>query len=239
MNTKKSGKALFFTAALVLALGLFCPPAEALTLDGAVGTWSNTVIASGDTTYLAENLFVDGERQVRWGQPAGSGQSGLGFTGAAPPIMSFDIGDVFEIGQLVHYNQPIYAGSEATSTQLSIGLNFSDPALIANFDFVFEVNETPNAYGDSRDDDIISFADSFAPQTFNIGGIDYTLELLGFGFAPESILNEFSSPENGNNAINLYGRITSAGAPVPEPGTLLLLGCGLLGLFGYRRFAKK
>ena len=68
------------------------------TLSDVTGTWSNAVGGSG-----INYPTVGDENQVRWGDPAGSTQSGLGFTGSAPPDIVLNLVETFEIGTLRHF----------------------------------------------------------------------------------------------------------------------------------------
>ncbi len=43
---------------------------------------------------------------------------------------------------------------------------------------------------------------------------------------------------NTNNNTNNGGEANGSAVPVPEPSTLLLLGAGLAGLYGYRKLKK-
>ena len=212
--------------------------AGALTLSSVEGAWSNAV-GGTNINYFYDVAVAYGnqkEDQVKWGDPASSaGQSGLGFTGIAPPASVFGIGSAFQIGQLRHFNNPIYTAVSAVD--LAISLTFSDPAgLNDSFDFTFTVNETPNNNGGASpaDDDFIFFPSSYANETFTIGGVAYTLELLGFGDSADDLVAQFQSPEGGTNSTLLWGRITTPPS-VPEPATMLLLGFGLAGLLGFRR----
>lgn len=228
MSMVKVGVALLAVVALV-------PQANALTLDSVGGTWSNVVGALG--TFVT----VGDENQVRWGGDAGFGQSGLGFTGSAPPPAIFNVGDEFEVGTLRHFNNPVYA-PWATAVDLTIALDFSDPAVNPLFTFTFGIDETPNvepcAYPSATAcSDRISFP-ALPGGVFNIGGTLYTLELTGFRTSPGgALLPDFISDEGGTNSAFLYGRITTANA-VPEPATLLLLGSGLAGMIAIRKKLK-
>lgn len=219
-----------YTTGIVICLLLFSVNhANAdLTLTAVDGDWSNPV---GPGTSISGNVItIDGvgtgygntlQDQIRWGNAAE--KSGLGFTGSAPPNLTVVNGNAFEIGQLAHFNTPIPAGSELTSVDLTVDMVFLGAAVPKSFTLTLLIDETPNTSDVAASADIISFPSSYADETFDIGGMLYTLQLLGFGNNPSSPLSYFSSPEGGINETLLWGQIV----PVPLPGAVLL---GILGL---------
>ncbi|MCD6569746.1 MAG: PEP-CTERM sorting domain-containing protein, partial [Deltaproteobacteria bacterium] len=224
--------------ALVL-LVLFALPAHALTISSVDGTWG-AVTGGYNINYYYDISVSYGnglEDQVRWCTPVyplSNEQSGLGFTGVAPPPVSFDIGEAFEIGQLRHFNNVIYGGPD--SADLTISLVFSDPeGLSGTYDFTFQINETGNVPGSS--DDIITFPSSYPEESYNIGGTLYTLQILGFGPDVDNLMDELVTHENETNSTLLWGKVTTT--VVPAPYTLFLLGSGLIGLAGFRKKFRK
>jgi hypothetical protein len=226
--------------------------AGAITISAIDGIWgttdgSNVNRPSGVSTPYGNGL----QDQVRWGVGAPTGwfgqpgpQSGLGFTGNAPPGLVFNIGDAFEIGELQHFNNPINSGTAATSSSLDIVLTFTDPLSLGNqsMPFSFDINETPNVGGPASDDHIY-FSSPYSSTFFDIGGVDYTLEIIGFGSDANNTISSFTSPEGGTNSTLLFGRLTAKsnipGPSVPDGGTtLVLLGLSLSGLGLARRFAR-
>ena len=108
-----------------------------LTLTEVDGDWSNPVGDAttaipyvqyvNDVTLVAPNLYGNNKQdQIRWGNA--TEKSGLGFTGAAGgwTTLTFEIGDAFQIGQLAHFNNPIPAGSELTSADLTVAMDFTE-----------------------------------------------------------------------------------------------------------------
>ncbi|MFH1771988.1 MAG: THxN family PEP-CTERM protein [Candidatus Omnitrophota bacterium] len=242
-------KAFLISAA---ALILLVSPAFPLTITSVSGSWSNWVGGENVVTQTASVVYGNTvEDQVRWGDvPPAAPKSGLGFTGVVDglmPALSVEIDEIFELGQLRHFNNPIGSGSAADEVDLTIALAISELASGENFTFTFEIDETLNAEpcvyecneaGCKPCPDRISFPNSFPSQSFVIDQTRYTLALLGFGDTPEDLIDDFISDEGGTNKTLLFGTLTESPFVIPEPASLLLIGGGLLGLAGFRRKKK-
>jgi hypothetical protein len=232
------GVVFSFAAALFL---LAAPvPAHAIDLTGVDCTWSNTiggvgVVISGSGT---------GSCSVRWGTPlTAGGKSGLGFDEPASLPSGITLGSPFLLGTLTHYNRTIAAGTAASSSDLTLDVSLDLPAT-KSFSWTFTIDETPNIAGTCvypgapPCSDKITFSANPGSEFFSIGGVDYTLQILGFSTdGGTTTASEFISNEGADNQAQLYARLSARKPGVPTPGALSLFAIGLAGL-AYRRGKK-
>ncbi len=237
--------ALTSGAVVAAVLTVSASSASAFTINGTSGTWSNPVGGSG---LVYRN--VGGENQIRWGSPATppygiEQQSGLGFTGVG--ASTFSAGQSIQLGRLRHFNNPIWSGTAAQSVQLSLILDLAELGE-KTFDFELAIDETPNSgscpyYSVTPCSDKISWNNAFAPNSFKVGNVSYTLQLLGFSNTPGgAIVSDFISQERGTSEAYLFGQLTAVAGqepePVPEPTSVA--GMSLLGAyFAAKRRQKK
>jgi PEP-CTERM motif len=194
-----------------------------------------------------------GTNSITWGDPCDgvtncftspggiTPPSGLTFT-ASPFITEID--EAFVLGEIEFFNGTIMPGTEISQVTLLLD--------------GFQITPTPFAGGDSRVISIVNTANTSDPiASADRATIPFAIFPAGNEFgvlesqsATATLLGKFSEVSNEllyldilgfGEAISPNGFVDgiapSTGAPsaVPLPGTIILLGSGLVGLVGFRR----
>ena len=199
--------------------------AQAITFEGASSGQFGLPVTPG----FGADVFLSNDGGVNnrldWGLP---NSSFVRFNGLANFSAPTDA--AFKVGDLTFRNSSNNVGTGFDGDfPLSVALNFTNPSGVnQSFNYLFNILNTPNTGDPILDSDKLLFSTAgLSSSSFNVGGIDYTLQLLGFSTdGGVSIINEFSAQENATATAGLYGRITAA--PIPTPALLPgLIGMGL------------
>jgi hypothetical protein len=218
---------LAVTVVALMLLGAALVQAAIVTLNNVDGTWSN---AAGSPTCLRYNNTANttDENQVAYGSssypiscPSSldlTRQSGFGFNGTNGPL-PVETGEIFLLGELTHYNRPIYATNPFTTVDLDIALQFSGlPTSTLSFEMRLDEtpNDTPCDYpGNTICPDKVDFSTTVGEETFWIDGKRYTLAIVGFvpgtaatcEYDANSTINQFITEEGQENYACLFGRL--------------------------------
>lgn len=200
--------------------------------------------------YKTTEIVQEKVQKYNWVRPSSDYQSGLGYEGISN--LNIGVGDIFNIGELTHFNQTIYDyGLIGENAEFSLNLDFGDNSIGSqNFNFAFSIDETPNKQevcpyqteeGKGCSDQITWDFSIDQENSFMYENEEYSLELVGFGqdLASKGIVNEFISQEGRNNSANLFARLVKVDKTqdIPEPASLL--GLAGMGLFFARSRKKK
>jgi hypothetical protein len=212
------------------AIGATCSTqfsAQALTFDGSSSGQFGAPLTPGSSTFSLSNQDGGTNNQLDWGDPVPDSFSNFVKFNSANFSTTPDA--AFNIGKLTYRNGSSFAGSNFNGDfPLLVALNFTNPASVnPTFNYLFNILNTTNTGDPVGDSDRLRFSTAgLSSNSFNVGGVDYTLQLLGFSNDNgTTIINEFLSPENATATANLYGKITTTNVPTPAllPG---LIGLG-------------
>lgn len=185
-----------------------------------------------------------GTDQFTWGTPTHvNGHDTASSFGYAGELFDVDENDAFVLGSLTYFNGTIKSATGAKTVDLDVSLDFTAPAGIeGKFTFDLGLINTNNSGDAISSADIVNIDNNAIYNYFSYGGIDYTLEFLGFGTLTGegfSVNKSFSVIENESARIDLIGRITSSPTAVPLPAAIWLFGSSIIGFVAIRKTSKK
>jgi hypothetical protein len=174
-----------------------------------------------------------GSSSFTWGDAAsfGTGPSSLRFTGTSFSGTS-DVPFVF--GELDYFNGTIASGTGADAVDLEVNLAFTAPSgIVQDFTYNLTLVNTPNTGTAEEMADFVYLPTTMPVAYFTEGGVNYTLEFLGFGAITGggfTTVDSFHVLEGSSASAELLGQVTEQVVPVPGAVLLGVLGLGVAGL---------
>jgi len=219
--------------ATIAACIAWVPKAGAITFDGtSSGIFLNPAGGSGLVTTGNGTNFLTWGTGVGGTWPSWLYFGGTNFAGVAPD-------QAFWLGGLSYFNGTVLSGTEAYLADFRTSLAFTNPdGLTRIFDFNFQLINTPNTADPIASADSVFFSPNLPTTSFNVDGIDYTLELAFWSVDDFSNMDHFSVLEGETASASLIGKITAINPPsVPDTGsTLALMAMAVVGLGGLRQY---
>src|SRR5690606_4715123 len=185
-------------------------PVSIISVGGLESGFANWKLENnGSLTQTINNDSDPGIDRIVWGSSSqGSGYAFVdneGLRGADSNLLD----TTFKLGTFTHNNFPV-SGSSLTSVDLQVSIHVTIDGVehVVQHTIKLSHTETPNDYGDSRDDDIVTIANSTATQTFTVGDRTYVLDIKGFLDANGNLVSSIHTKENQANSFDLYATIS-------------------------------
>lgn len=174
--------------------------------DGSYYHYTNGNTAWSDTTNTVWSAHGrSGNNCPEVGAVNIGGQSALGFNPSA--VSSIETGTVFNLGRMVHSNNPINATNGWFRGDIKIRFMGTDMS------FRWRLHETDNYASETTDplnNDILDFLNQTTEETFVSNGITYTLVVHGFT-APNSGTQKCTETLTGEvNPINQFSTVETS-----------------------------
>lgn len=257
---RKTSFLITTAAAAVMASGAMAATTATVTIDQIDPMFQNVVGGTNVSTGLNGTTA-----EIRWGTPAGNGQSGYDFAPRAPLGFTLGPDTPTSLGTFTHLNRPIGLNTSIESVELDFVFGGAvievdgNPVgpIPASFGAVFdfehdETNNTGNVAGctdplqqsDTPCDDIVTVsAQGGADEVITVGNLQFTFTLLGFGVdhGGGAIVfdDQFITEEGFDTSADLFFQYSVSVVPLPAAGWFLLGGLGAMGAVARRRKSKK